>query len=461
MVLFTPYYHEGNPSVITPIQKGKMKMAREKGMGSLQLEKSGRYTARVCIGGKRFSRSTRTTNREKAERFLNKFLAPFGLGEKTIPLAEVWREYEKSPNRRDMATSTIASKKGVWMRFASWIEENHVEITQLKQLSQDAVSEYLRVLRAWHTASTYNNHVCVLREIFHVVADKAGVVDDPWASVRLLADDSHCRREFTRDELKRIMAAAERAGNDWLALFSIGVYTGLRLGDCCTLAWSSVNLGTGIIQLVPHKTRKHAGGKPVTIPIHPSLKSILIGRSQIQPSSDSPFPVPHSQLGYVIPTLAEWYLKFNWRVRHGLSSIFKDADIVTSIPIEGRRKQTPDATFHSLRHTFVSFSANAGVPLPVVSSIVGHSSSAMTRHYYHENEEALRRAVESVPSIAAIKSGCKHPESEAAAESRTCQNSSYGKRIPQRLKHLDRLFKDGLLSEAEFTEARRRIIAEI
>ena len=203
MVLFTPYYLEGNPSVFTPIQKGKMKMAREKGMGSLQLEKSGRYTARVCIGGKRFSRSTRTTNREKAERFLNKFLAPFGLGEKTIPLAEVWREYEKSPNRRDMATSTIASKKGVWMRFASWIEENHVEITQLKQLSQDAVSEYLRVLRAWHTASTYNNHVCVLREIFHVVADKAGVVDDPWASVRLLADDSHCRREFTRDELKR------------------------------------------------------------------------------------------------------------------------------------------------------------------------------------------------------------------------------------------------------------------
>ena len=53
MVLFTPYYLEGNPSVFTPIQKGKMKMAREKGMGSLQLEKSGRYTARVCIGGKR------------------------------------------------------------------------------------------------------------------------------------------------------------------------------------------------------------------------------------------------------------------------------------------------------------------------------------------------------------------------------------------------------------------------
>lgn len=441
-------------------------MAREKGMGSLQLEKSGRYTARVCIGGKRFSRSTRTTNKEKAEKFLNRFLAPFGLGENTIPLAEVWREYEKSPNRRDMATSTIASKKGVWMRFASWIEENHVEVTQLKQLSQDAVSEYLRVLRAWHTASTYNNHVCVLREIFRVVADKAGVFEDPWASVRLLADDSHCRRELTRDELKRMMDAAERAGDDWLALFSIGVYTGLRLGDCCTLAWSSINLETGIIQLVPHKTRKHAGGKPVTIPIHPSLRTILTGRIQSQSAADCPSPTPTSSSpippsGYVIPTLAEWYLKCNWRVRHGLSAIFKDAGIVTSIPIEGRRKQTPDATFHSLRHTFVSFSANAGVPLPVVSSIVGHTSSAMTRHYYHENEEALRRAVESVPSIAAIRSGCKPPVVETATEPPACRRPSHGTSIPQRLKRLDRLFAEGLLSETEHSEARRRIIAEI
>ena len=42
-------------------------MAREKGTGSLQLEKSGRWTMRVGIKGKRYSRSTRTTDREKAE----------------------------------------------------------------------------------------------------------------------------------------------------------------------------------------------------------------------------------------------------------------------------------------------------------------------------------------------------------------------------------------------------------
>ena len=65
-------------------------MAREKGMGNLQREKSGRWTMRVGIDGKRYCRSTRTKDRDQAERVLQRFLAPFGLGERRLPLADVW-----------------------------------------------------------------------------------------------------------------------------------------------------------------------------------------------------------------------------------------------------------------------------------------------------------------------------------------------------------------------------------
>ena len=44
-------------------------MAREKGMGNLQREKSGRWTMRVGIEGKRYCCSTRTKDREQAEAF--------------------------------------------------------------------------------------------------------------------------------------------------------------------------------------------------------------------------------------------------------------------------------------------------------------------------------------------------------------------------------------------------------
>ena len=52
-----------------------------------------------------------------------------------------------------------------------------------------------------------------------------------------------------------------------------------------------------------------------------------------------------------------------------------------------------------MRHTFVSLSANAGTPLAVVQSIVGHSNPAMTRHYFHESAEALQSAVAALPDV--------------------------------------------------------------
>ena len=87
------------------------------------------------------------------------------------------------------------------------------------------------------------------------------------------------------------------------------------------------------------------------------------------------------------------------RVADRLTAIFRQANIETSVRLEGRRHRTPEATFHSLRHTFVSFAANAGVPLHVVQSIVGHESTAMTRHYYHENIDALKSAVTAIPTL--------------------------------------------------------------
>ncbi len=58
-------------------------------------------------------------------------------------------------------------------------------------------------------------------------------------------------------------------------------------------------------------------------------------------------------------------------------------------------------SLHSFRHTFVSFCANAGVPLDVVASIVGHGSTAMTRHYAHISDEAKNKAIGALPLLKA------------------------------------------------------------
>ena len=434
-------------------------MAREKGTGSLQLEKSGRYTIRVGINGKRYSRSARTTDRAKAEQMLDRFLAPFGLGSRKLPLAEVWHHYEMSPQRKDIAKSTMNAKRVAWMRFARWVEENHVEITHLDDVTDVAVAEYLAEYRCHHSASTYNGHVCTLREIFQLLAEKAGLMYDPWGGVRLLSEDSLSRRELTIGEVERLYMQAEKLGAEWKLLIMTGIYTGLRLGDCCHLKWENVNLERGIIQVIPEKTKKHMHGRPVTIPIHPRLLEALQALSA-QPSASGAWSA------YVNPKVAEYHIMTRWRVDEGLRKIFNAAGITMSVHVEGRKRKHVLASFHSLRHTFVSISANAGVPLPVVQSIVGHCSSAMTRHYYHENEDALRAAVEAIPAIGDCQWGNGDWNKETVprlphSHSQFAVPKSQASSISRRLKRIGRMFAKGLISEAEFATHRSRILSEI
>ena len=137
-----------------------------------------------------------------------------------------------------------------------------------------------------------------------------------------------------------------------------------------------------------------------------------------------------------------------------MKKIFESARIKMSVKLDGRTRLTPEATFHSLRHTFVSLSANAGVPLPVVQSIVGHTSTAMTRRYYHENVDALRQAVAAIPII-----GVESEKIENVLN--VSEAVQHGDSIESRLKKLILLADEGLISSEEFSTLRARVLSEI
>lgn len=412
---------------------------------------------------------------------MNRFLAPMGLGATRLPLAHAWHQYEISPNRRDIARTTLNSKRTVWMGFARWMEHNHLEIKDLAQVTEEVVSEYLAEFRCYHSATTYNNHVCVIREIFRVLADKAGITNDPWSKVCLRADDSLSRRELTVDEVERLYTSASTLGKEWKLLLMTGIYTGLRLGDCCCLKWECVNIERQVIQLVPSKTKKHFHGHMVTIPIHAHLLGELrqlwncckaesgkdLDSICAQGKEEAVVRHPTIVSPYVNATIADAYIHHKWKVDDGLRKIFKAANISMNMRVEGRKRKSVVASFHSLRHTFVSLSANAGVPLPVVQSIVGHCSTAMTRHYYHENEESLRAAVATIPSLDALRAGEHRAGSGRHGKDGRLGYMEMRAAIPQmqtpeqRLRHIGKLRSKGLITENEYEAMRQRILSEL
>lgn len=55
--------------------------------------------------------------------------------------------------------------------------------------------------------------------------------------------------------------------------------------------------------------------------------------------------------------------------------------------------------FHTLRHTYCSWLASAGVPLYVIGEMVGHSSTEMTKRYSHLCPDKRNQTVNVVQSI--------------------------------------------------------------
>ena len=68
------------------------------------------------------------------------------------------------------------------------------------------------------------------------------------------------------------------------------------------------------------------------------------------------------------------------------------ADLCKAAGIKGAR-------IHDLRHTYASVLASAGMSLPVIGALLGHTQPATTHRYAHLFDDPLRQATERAAAI--------------------------------------------------------------
>jgi integrase len=322
-----------------------------------------------------------------------------------LPLTQGWSAFLASPNRPDSRGETLYQYECQWSAFVDWMKEKHPDLLTLRDVSKQVAGEYAASLNGGRfSPNTYNKHLNLLALVFRVVKDKAKTTENPWAEIQRKHLVTHSRRELTLDELKNV---CESATGELRTLLALGVYSGLRLGDCATLRWGEVDLRRGEIRRVPNKTARR-NPKAVHVPIHPVLRDMLAA-------------TPAEQRGeYVLPETAELYARRVDAVTDLVQAHFKARGITLHKPgtgpdSEGGKRAVIEVGFHSLRHTFVSLCRESNAPLAVVESIVGHSNPAMTRHYTHIGELAAGRAVAALPAVI----GDARPETPERREAAT------------------------------------------
>ena len=376
---------------------------------------NGVYIFRYQINGRRKAVSLKTKNQDEAVLEAKK-LVPVVNGttlevisahvkhargltsaRKSLPLNLAWDKYSRHPDRAVPATvSEQDAYKGTFNDFVALIGNAVLEVMDVSQEHADEFAKHMRTLELG--VDTHNRKIRRLRKIFDVLKEyREG--PNPFATKSLFRkereEQAHNirRLSFSRDQEQALLKALDNNKYKVMnkpeirVVYYLGMFTGQRFKDCIMLRWDKIDLNRKRIWVKQFKT-----GKEVTIPMAPELLEVLHAAQQWR------------QNDYVCPNVAARYNQENEAGKNTGNNlvnidalrVIKWIGLEPSVKVPGRKKKVTVYGFHSLRHSFASHCAEAGVPKAVVMSILGTNSEIVDKYYTHVGEDAQEKAIQAI-----------------------------------------------------------------
>jgi integrase len=183
--------------------------------------------------------------------------------------------------------------------------------------------------------------------------------------------------------------------------------TGARRGETLAARWSEFDLEAGVwVKPSAHTKTKKVHRVPLSAP---SL--VLLTELRAKVPAPCPFlfptslhPAKDAKGNATFIHLTD--IKKAWAVVSKAAGLGAEVAKVTAtgkpvLDVAGKPvlEWQPDTRLHDLRHTFASILANAGLSLPLIGRLLGHTQSATTQRYSHFFDDPLREATERVGAV--------------------------------------------------------------
>jgi integrase len=228
-----------------------------------------------------------------------------------------------------------------------------------------------------------NRTVAVLSKMFSLAIRWGWRTDNPTKGLARNQEDKR-HRYLSREELKALIEALGAHEDRQAAnIVRLLLLTGARKAEVMGARWADLDLSEGIW------TKPGATTKQKTVhrvPLSAPARQLLVElKAAAKPDAEFVFP------GRIRGPRAE--IKSHWR------DLCLAAGIVTrrtAKDAKGREIDivTPSARIHDLRHSYASYLASAGVSLPVIGALLGHTQPATTARYAHLLDDPLKQATE-------------------------------------------------------------------
>lgn len=256
-------------------------------------------------------------------------------------------------------------------RMVEYQTENLLEglgrATLLRDLDDAMVADYVakargrtygKRIKRLISSAAINRELALLRAIINRArrTRKAKVQDIDWRA-HWLREAPPRTRVLSDDEQRRLI---EECAEHIRPAVQFALLTGLRLGNTIGLDWSQVDFKARTM------TFRAKGDRTLVLPITEPVLVILAN----QGPQDS-----GAVFRYKGDRITSWRTAWNGAKR---------------------RAGVKDFRWHDLRHTAASRMVARGADISAVQEVLNHSSIMVTRRYVHHDQDAKRKALESL-----------------------------------------------------------------
>lgn len=251
--------------------------------------------------------------------------------------------------------------------------------------------------------STVRMTFTVLKQVLDVAVRDKLIATNPAAAVKRptvsrRADGRDEARHLTPAEVRLVLDAA--AGTRYAGVFALIAATGMRRGEALAVRWVDVDLDAGTLAVTGtlgrgggtlERTSPKSARSRRTLALTPGVVAVLRRQRVEQLEAKMRAGSRWSDSGFVFTTEIGTPIEPRNVLREFVAAVDRAG-------IDG-----DGVGLHTLRHSAATAMLDAGVPLHVVSRILGHSSVAITGDTYgHAGDARQRDAVDVLATALGI-----------------------------------------------------------
>ena len=297
---------------------------------------------------------------------------------------DLLQDYRDYLYDQDKSEQTIKAYMTDLRSFSRWFQQSTGEPLNLENITPAEIIDYRSAMLDWgKKPSTINRSLISISSFCQWAQQHDLILNNPAEGIRSVAEEPLAPRALERKEQLALLRAVRKSGNlRDLAIITMLLHTGMRVGELCNLRISDITISTNSNMIT---VREGKGTKRRNIPLNSTVIGVL--KDYLQSFSSN------EQVTLITgPNPEKQRFLFYGQKRMPLT----DRGVRYIIKKYAYYAKIDNLSPHTFRHTCAKNLIDAGQSIDRVAKILGHSNVNTTSIYTMPTERDLHITMESI-----------------------------------------------------------------